>query len=106
MEKTSLLIKKFYFFMGNIYHIQSLTIVIKTICTEGKRDFSLPTPNSDKTVIRLSSQLAQPRVSCCLLSVTEVNLLAILIVLLQYKSNFQMENLTVKYYLNFWNIWN
>ena len=79
MEKTSLLIKKFYFFMGNIYHIQSITIVTKTICTEGKRDFSLPTHNSDNKVIHLSSQLAQLRVSCCLLSVTEVNLLAILI---------------------------
>ena len=39
MEKTSLLIKKFYFFMGNTYHIQSITTVIKITYTEGKRYF-------------------------------------------------------------------
>lgn len=79
MEKTSLLIKKFYFFMGNKYHVQRITNIIKRICREGKRDVSLPTSNSDNRVICISSQPAQLRVSCCLqLNATEVNLLAIL----------------------------
>ena len=63
MVKTSLLIKKYYFFVGNKYDVQSTTIVRKRICREG--DFSLPTPYSNDIVILTSSQLAQLRVSCC-----------------------------------------
>lgn len=58
MEKINLFIKKCYFFMGNKYHVQNITLSQKE-CADREKDFSSLTPSRDNILICICSQLDQ-----------------------------------------------